>query len=80
MYSHQILNDPLPGEHVFTSKKRTNAIECAAVAKLGHDEYKAELDQPAETYVANRRIRSHLPQLYGIDVWSRTLSHYHITI
>ena len=70
MYSYQTLNDPSHGEGAFSTKKRAKGIQLAAVAKLRHEEYNPQLDQPQETYVSNRRIESKLHHIYGIDVWT----------
>ena len=68
LYSYQTLNDPSNGEAGFTTKKRAKGIQRAALGKLRHDEFKAQLHHPEETYVPNRRIGSKLHQLYGIEV------------
>ena len=68
MYSYQTLNDPSNGDAGFTNKKRAKGIQRAVVAKLRHDQFKAQLDHPEETYVANRRIGSKLHQIFGIEV------------
>ena len=77
MYSYQTLNsgaanpacnDPSRLEAAFTTKKRANDIIRAAVAKLRHEQYKAQLDHHEETYVANGRIESKLHHLNGIEV------------
>ena len=68
MYSYQTLNDPSNGEVGFTTKKRAKGIQRAVVGKLRHEQFKAQLDHPEETYVPNRRIGSKLHQLYGIEV------------
>ena len=69
IFPYQTLNDPSNGEAVLNTKKRVNVIERAAVAKLRHEQFKAEWQHPEESYVPNRRIRSYLHQLSAIDVW-----------
>ena len=66
MYSYQTLNDPSHGEAGFSTEKRAKGIQRAAVGKLRPDQFKAQLDQPEETYVPNRRIGFKLHQIYGI--------------
>ena len=68
MYSYQTLNDPSNGQAGFTTKKRAKGIQRAVVGKLRHEQFNAQLDQPEETYVTNRRIGSKLHQIYGIMV------------
>ena len=70
MDSNQTLNDPSHGEAAFTTKKRANGIQRAAVAKLRYEQYKGQLDHPEDTYVPNRRIGSKLQQIYGIEIWT----------
>ena len=79
MYSYQTLNtgvglrslnDPSHGQAGLTTNKRAKCLQLAVLAKLRHVEYKAQLDQPEETYVPNRRICSKLHQLYGIEIWT----------
>ena len=68
MYSYQTFNDLSNGEAGFTTKKRAKGIQRAVVGKLRHDQYKAQLDHPEDTYVPNRRIGSKLHQIYCIEV------------
>ena len=63
-------NDPLHGEALFSTKKRAKGIHRAAVAKNRQEQYKAQLDQPEETYVPNSHIGSNLHQIYGNEVWT----------
>ena len=46
MYSYQTLTLALQGDAAITTKKRANGIQGAAVDKLRHEEYKAQLDHP----------------------------------
>ena len=46
----------------------------AAVAKLRHEQYNAQLDHPEEGYVPNRRLASKRHQIYGIEVWITLLT------
>ena len=46
MDSYQRLKDPLEEEAVLTTKKQAKCRQRAAVAKLGHHQFKAQLDHP----------------------------------
>ena len=56
MYSYQTLNDPSPDEGAFTTMKRAKRIQWAAIAKLRHEQTKAQLVHPVGTYMLNCRI------------------------
>ena len=62
------LNNPSHGAVGFTTKKRSKGIQRGAVGILLHDQVKAQLDHPEETYVCNPRIGSKLHQIYGSEV------------
>ena len=62
------LNDPSHGQAWFTRKSGQRAFK--AGANFLHEQFKAQLDHPEETYVLNRRIGSKLHQFYGIEVWT----------
>ena len=66
MYSYQTLSLALQGETVITNK-RAKGIQRAAVAKLRHKDYKAQLEHPEENLVPNRRFDSKLHHIYGIE-------------
>ena len=74
MYSYQTLTDASHGQAWFPTKKRAKGMQREAMTKDRHEQFKAQLDQPEETYVVNRRIGSKLHQLYGIEVWTWTLT------
>ena len=80
MYSYQTLTDPSLGEAASITKKRANGIQRAAVAKLRHDQYKAQLDHPEEGYVPNRRHGSKLHQIYGIEVWITLITNVSLSL
>ena len=67
--SISIANDPLHGDVAFTTKRRGNGIQLAAVGKLRIEEYKAQLDHPEDSNVPNRGIGSRFNEIYGIEVW-----------
>ena len=71
MYSYQTLTDPSPGEATFTNMKWATGLHRAGVAQLRHDQYKAQIDNPEERYVPNRRLGSKQHQIYGIEGWIR---------
>ena len=50
------------------TKKRANGLQRAAVAKMHHEDFKAQLDHPEENFVLNRRFGSKLHEIYGIEV------------
>ena len=68
MYSFQTLGHKEGGGAEITTKKRAKGIQRAAVAKLRHEDYKAQLDHPEENFITNRRFGSKLHAIYGIEV------------
>ena len=75
MYSYQPLTDLSPGKVGFSTKKRYQATQRPAVTRLRHREFTAELDEPEDSYVCNRRIGSELLQIYRIDVWKERVTY-----
>ena len=67
MYSYQTLNTGADN-NALTTKKRAKGLQRAAVAKLRHHEFKAQLDHPEDNFIVNRRFGSKLHQIYGIEV------------
>ena len=68
MYSYQTLNDPSNGEAGFSTRKRGKGIHRDAEGKLRHEQFKAQLDQPEESFVPHGRFGSKFHQIYGIEV------------
>ena len=75
MYSYQTLSLALQGDAAITTKKRAKGIQRTAVAKLRHEEYKAQLDHPEDNFVPNRRFGSRVHQIYGIEVRLTSQTH-----
>ena len=67
MYFHQTLNTGA-GNNAFTREKWAKRLQRAAVAKLRHQELKAELDEPEENFIFNCGFGRKLHKIYGIKV------------
>ena len=68
MYSYQTLSERADGSSQTVTKKRAKGLQRAAVSKMHHEEFKAQLEHPVENYVVNRRFGSKLHVIYGIEV------------
>ena len=63
MYSFLIEGKEKPVE-----KHRAKGIKRGAAREIRHENYKEQLDRPAENYFANHRIGNKLHHLYTIQV------------
>ena len=68
MYSYTVLTD-----HGISEKHRAKGIATATSKSLKHEQYIAELNNPRENYLPNRRIAHELHQLYSKEVDKRAL-------
>ena len=69
MYSFQAAKIGADGSLSYYDKHRAKGIQRVVAAKFTHEEYKRQLEFPAENYVVNRRLGSRLHEIYGIEVW-----------
>ena len=68
MYSYTVLTD-----HGLSEKHRAKGIASATSRSLKHEQFVAELNNPRENYLPNRRIAHELHQLYSKEVDKRAL-------
>ena len=75
MYSLQIAQDKLDPTKL-KEKHVAKGIQRAVIAKLRHDDYRAQLETPTENTQGNRRIGTQLHQLYTFATKKRGLCAY----
>ena len=68
MYSYKTMKVEADGSIEYFEKHRAKGIQRVAAAKLTHEQYLTQLNQPEENFVVNRRLGSRLHQIYGIEV------------
>ena len=67
MYSIQTIKT-VNDEAIYTDKHRAKGIQREEAAKLRHEQYKKQLDNPEENYVTTRRLGAKLHKIYAIEV------------
>ncbi len=75
MYSFMIAQDKLDATKM-KEKHVAKGIQRAVIANLRHDDYRTQLDTPAENVQINRRIGTQLHQLYTFATKKRGLCAY----
>ena len=75
MYSFMIAQDKLDPTNL-KEKHVAKGIQRAVIANLRHEDYRAQLDTPAENTQINRRIGTQLHQLYTFATHKRGLCAY----
>ena len=68
MYSYTVLTD-----HGISEKHRAKGIASATSKNLLHEQYVAQLNNPRENYLPNRRFDAQLHQVYSKEVDKRAL-------
>ncbi len=69
MYSYQVLHGT-PANPEVCHKHRAKGICKAASATLRHEDYKAQIENPTENYLVNRRIAIKLHQIYSLEAYT----------
>lgn len=68
MYSFKAIDVKPDGQIEYIEKHRAKGIQRVVASNFTHQQYLDQLRHPEENYVLNRRLGSHLHDIYGIEV------------